>query len=382
MNIVSSIVILTVFCCMLVGAGNEFGNHFEPTTKAPTTHSPTTKAPTTKVPTTKAPTTKAPTTHAPTTHAPTTHAPTTRAPTESAPIGGHPIGDIDIGISVSIGGSGGEHPIGGSPIGGGSGNGGSSHEGHGGTGGNPFPFPQFPDDWYTPYEKKNINVTKTLYEGLISPHALEIVEAGVYPPGIFSANASGRITPVGSFTDAIGSFEYFYGLASHFIFIETTIVTLIAKANLVALRVDLTIDMTASGVGFGLLNLTQEGFITFDEDNLITSYDLVILRLGEAFDPMITPEAEVETIYEICEVEAEFCTGANQQYPSLDACIAYISAITYGTWDNASSNTTVCRELHSLLVPLRPDYHCPHIGPTGGGACVDTPYDEFYQQNF
>jgi hypothetical protein len=31
----------------------------------------------------------------------------------------------------------------------------------------------------------------------------------------------------------------------------------------------------------------------------------------------------------------------------------------------------VCRHLHVPMLPLRPNVHCPHIGPSGGGMCID-----------
>jgi hypothetical protein len=34
---------------------------------------------------------------------------------------------------------------------------------------------------------------------------------------------------------------------------------------------------------------------------------------------------------------------------------------------NASQNP----QIHQNMVPLRPEVHCPHIGPSGGGMCVD-----------
>ena len=36
-------------------------------------------------------------------------------------------------------------------------------------------------------------------------------------------------------------------------------------------------------------------------------------------------------------------------------------------------NTLLCRMVHQNMVPFRPSVHCPHIGPTGGGYCDDTP---------
>ena len=31
----------------------------------------------------------------------------------------------------------------------------------------------------------------------------------------------------------------------------------------------------------------------------------------------------------------------------------------------------MCRMVHQGMVALRPETHCPHIGPQGGGMCVD-----------
>lgn len=46
-------------------------------------------------------------------------------------------------------------------------------------------------------------------------------------------------------------------------------------------------------------------------------------------------------------------------------------------------NTVLCRMVHQNMVPLRPAVHCPHIGPSGGGYCVDTPsYAETVGANY
>lgn len=34
----------------------------------------------------------------------------------------------------------------------------------------------------------------------------------------------------------------------------------------------------------------------------------------------------------------------------------------------------VCRIIHVRLVGVNPGLHCPHVGPSGGGKCVDVPY--------
>jgi len=241
------------------------------------------------------------------------------------------------------------------------------------------PSPPVFEPKYTAYELANLNVTRTLYDGLLFPSAANIIAAGVYPAGIFNANASGRITPVGEFDDQIGSFEYFYGLASVVDMIQANFIKLFARDNEVSIRVDLLVNQSSVSVQ-GFQNVTQTGFITFDSDSRILSYDLAILRLGQA--TVIPPVAYPSVIVGICQVHSAFCLGANQQYANYNSCISEITTFPFGTWDNLASNTTACRQLHSALVPRRPDIHCPHIGPTGGNACIDLPYAEWYQVSY
>jgi hypothetical protein len=57
-------------------------------------------------------------------------------------------------------------------------------------------------------------------------------------------------------------------------------------------------------------------------------------------------------------------------------------SIPYGTWDQPEANTVVCRMLHSLITPIRPEVHCPHVSYFGGGECEDKPYSHFFESEF
>lgn len=64
----------------------------------------------------------------------------------------------------------------------------------------------------------------------------------------------------------------------------------------------------------------------------------------------------------ICRIADTLCTGANKQYNSTAECLDFLNSIPFGDWDRADQANVVCRSLHSLLVPVRPAVHCPHIG--------------------
>ena len=56
-----------------------------------------------------------------------------------------------------------------------------------------------------------------------------------------------------------------------------------------------------------------------------------------------------------------------------------MQSIHYGYPDIVTSNSTSCRHYRAKLAVLRPDFHCQHIGPSGGTRCIDKPLSDHYQ---
>jgi len=226
-------------------------------------------------------------------------------------------------------------------------------------------------------------VVTQLYENLIFPMPLMIMQNPSLIQDLFSNNVSGRITPVGVFDDLEGTVEYFYALASNIggKVQDVNIIDLTSEGSTVSIRVDILFNSTdVSGVHF--FNLTETGFFHFDDEGRILEYDLSILRLGLVGDPITTNHSLY--IGEICQVSAMYCdnNSTTKQYNSTMECIEFLSAVPFGTWYNAMSNSVVCRIIHTILVPFRPQIHCPHIGPLGGMVCVDFTYGSFYEEPF
>lgn len=90
-------------------------------------------------------------------------------------------------------------------------------------------------------------------------------------------------------------------------------------------------------------------------------------------------EAQIQGI---CQAAAFFCTGPNEQYNDLAECVDFLRSLPVGDWDAADQDNLTCRTLHTLLVPLRPAVHCPHIGRTGGGKCVPHPPNALFNEDF
>ncbi|KAF2141347.1 uncharacterized protein K452DRAFT_309122 [Aplosporella prunicola CBS 121167] len=74
----------------------------------------------------------------------------------------------------------------------------------------------------------------------------------------------------------------------------------------------------------------------------------------------------------ICKTAQKHCTGANRQYESFKACLTHLTRqVAFGTAYGLGRDTLLCRMVHEGMVPMRPAVHCAHIGPSGGGMCVD-----------
>lgn len=78
------------------------------------------------------------------------------------------------------------------------------------------------------------------------------------------------------------------------------------------------------------------------------------------------------TCAEYCTSITAACTGANQQYADMAACMTYCNGVGWaaGTGGATMGNTLACRIYHAgAASDSMPDVHCPHAGPLGGDVC-------------
>jgi hypothetical protein len=239
------------------------------------------------------------------------------------------------------------------------------------------------DDLRQRHARVRADKIRELYQDLVFPTPTLILSGQRSVAHIFADGVQGRVTPVGHLHDEQAVNEYFFALAStpNSRVTHVTVRSLVVSGDKVAIEVDIHFNRTPGG----RLTLRQTGFFTFNRHDRVVSFDLAILNLGTAVNP--TSEAEREAnIQGVCAVLTLGVGGAAPtcpaEYAGFADCMAFMHSIPYGTWDRANSNTVVCRQLHTLLTPYRPDVHCPHAGKTGGGACIEFPYASFFDVEF
>ncbi|KAF2216223.1 hypothetical protein CERZMDRAFT_81373 [Cercospora zeae-maydis SCOH1-5] len=253
------------------------------------------------------------------------------------------------------------------------------------------------------YAQRNLKTIREIYNLTVYPNNAQIVAQGAsaVPPHLFANEATGRVSPVGNFSGFDDSIEYFFSLAptpqasNGVAFTRAEVLEFTSgcpevAASLVYFRsghVDpqtLKVDTTKP-----MSTLSQVAFWRFDNEGKVLKYHAWIPNLqawtnaasGVDFDSPLLQNVTVSQL--LCPNIQKMCTGANQQYSSTADCVKQLSGKPFGSFDEAWGDNVVCRMIHVLLTKVRPEVHCPHVGPLGGSPpdnwkCVDIDYSAEY----
>lgn len=252
---------------------------------------------------------------------------------------------------------------------------------------------QRPQDYYS---KRNFKTISSIYNLTVYPHQVPIFQAGgaAVPPGLFNQDVVGRVDPVGNFTGFEHSIEYFFALSplpqgnpvkaaiTGYQITEFSSQCKDVAASVVYLYCSV-VNPGCADHGKPLPPLKQVAFWRFDHEGAVLKYDAWIPNLHSWVESttaayIADPEFRASSIQEICGGTQQICRGRNAQWTSVEQCITTLSQKPYGSYDEAWGDNIVCRSIHLVLSQVRPDVHCPHVGPTGGGKCVDVQYPDNY----
>lgn len=205
----------------------------------------------------------------------------------------------------------------------------------------------------------------------------------------------GRVDLTRTFDGPELNTEYRFGLFSN-LAINPSTVTLLGyptKYSVIHFSANRNIASAATIIDFfsPAVNLSVpvqiDTWNMFNKDGQILQYDATFRWFQYLFDTLIaiamkkfgvpTQEQMIATfqnqiaqgIYNNHELH---CKDVNVQYKSTEACMDFLTEQTrFGQAYELGADTLVCRMVHENMIPFRPDVHCPHIGPSGGGMCVD-----------
>lgn len=244
--------------------------------------------------------------------------------------------------------------------------------------------------WGTLKQKQNIwreNI-RSVYNLTIWPYNENYIN-GAPLPDVLADDIDGIVHPFGYHHTKIGVAEYFYGLTPNNITFDTMPASIIVGVHMTQFIADIEQKKASTTINYQIAltsnpsvvisNATQTGFWRFDDQDKIVEYQLwnplySLSSRGGRFDA--NPQ---KTINDTCSRHERFCLGDNKQYESFDACVAFLSAKPFGQPDVFTADNVICRNQHATLIKLRPEVHCMHVGPTGGGFCQDWSLISFFR---
>jgi len=222
------------------------------------------------------------------------------------------------------------------------------------------------------------NATERTLNSLTAPVCYQIVlnQSNVQAQYISSKGLTGRVLPLGTFDTYELALEYLYGLVCPIPGLPTP-PNLLEWVEIVRVVYDRQYYITFTEFIFHNADGKKVTFFVqaaFDEEYKICGYDGIVRLPGLTID-----EERTQYIASLCAATQQLCTGALQEYNSTADCIEFLTTqVPFGTYDRGDQGSVTCRLIHIKLVPLAPHIHCPHVGPTGGGKCVDKTYDYYY----
>ncbi|OJJ01294.1 hypothetical protein ASPVEDRAFT_166909 [Aspergillus versicolor CBS 583.65] len=234
------------------------------------------------------------------------------------------------------------------------------------------------------------SLQNTLWENFLYPANLQQINAT--DTSVFAEDVQGRVDITRTFDGRELNNEYIFGLFSdpdHLslvgIPISYNITQFSANQNITAATTVFTFNATSFNT---LVPITIDTWILYNPDGKIAQYDATFRWFDWLLDTLseaagtglfnTTDPAEIQRqlagllATTICETHDQYCLDENKQYETNEACVDFLTnTVRFGKAYELGRNTLLCREVHEHMVQYRPTEHCPHIGPSGGGYCVD-----------
>lgn len=245
-------------------------------------------------------------------------------------------------------------------------------------------------------EDKTFKFFKEFFDSFLFP--ANQIQAKAVNSSFFTENSRGRISLTRNFEGVELNTEYIFGLFSNITQVDFLMIGLSQNYTVTnfAHSGDVISGTATVDFFFDQLNFTlpiqldiwfrvvprNDSFAISEYDssfrNFDRAYDLTNEVVGKALvaqypQANLTGEQLVKksAIESICKIHQNYCNGTNQQYESFDECQTFLSGIRLGKGYEGGRNTIFCRNIHQVMLPFRPDVHCPHIGKTGGDMCLD-----------
>jgi len=236
------------------------------------------------------------------------------------------------------------------------------------------------------------NMQSTILDNILYPK--NIWQSQSINSTLLAPEVKGRVDATRTFDGAELNTEYLFGLWAYIALNPnaTTLLGVPMSYEIIHFTANQNIASAAVIIDFHItmINMTLpievDIWTMWDERGQVVQYDVTFRWFQYLLDTILTavkerfhlPTEQGATAYlqehiamAICTTHDRHCKGTDAQYSGYDSCMAFLTEQRFGKAYELGADTLLCRMLHQSMVPARPQVHCPHIGPSGGGMCVD-----------
>lgn len=265
-----------------------------------------------------------------------------------------------------------------------------------------------------PLHSSRYALMEKLNNAFLYPNNVPIAKAG--HTDLFAEEIQGRVDITSTFDGMELNVEYIFGLFANLATSQVpTLLPVPLSWRMIAFASEGPVTTASAIFDFQhlptntTLPVQVDSFLRLDDEGRIQQYDIIFRRYTFASRYMtqklvpyilantnstdvppdqITPELISKLTSKllaqsICATHTQYCLGSNQQYETQEACNEFLTTkIRLGQPDEMGMNTVLCRAIHVNMVSFRPDVHCPHVGPLGGGMCIDREYLSVVEQDY
>ena len=239
------------------------------------------------------------------------------------------------------------------------------------------------------------NLTRRFFENMLVPNNL--IELHGLNSTIFAEDITGRVSDSRKFLGRELNTEYVYGAFTGAT-VNTTRATLLGlpestKTMRFAANVPDKSAFITEIMEFNIALLNQtipvqiDVWFRWNENDEVQAYDARFVyfdwlmangmslmqkkwKLPSAGDAQSALKSRL--VDQICETAQANCVGDLQQYESREECQKVLMQDKrMGAPFEFGVDSVLCRSLHEGMLTLKPEAHCPHVGPSGGDMCVD-----------
>ncbi|KAJ3335279.1 hypothetical protein HDU93_005957 [Gonapodya sp. JEL0774] len=237
--------------------------------------------------------------------------------------------------------------------------------------------------------QRHLETLKRIMKFTISSNKAAVLTTRSVPPGTFTANVTGRISPFGRMRNINDTLDYLYGSfgsnspnTSFNLFPPITGFNISAFAGTGAVAHAFIEFTTHHPTTNATKYIRAQGMFRFADDQALSRvwlYDLYFINMNAYFKELWGSPSASGILGKACPVIRSACGNSSDSPWPMNTCEVGLALKQLGEASLLADDNILCRALEANLAPLRKSAHCLNLGPTGGNRCTPFNYTSYFE---